>query len=654
MAEERESWGNHIEFFLSSLGLAVGLGNVWRFPYVAFENGGGSFLIPYTLALLFVGLPAFFLELSAGQYARVGANKVWGRMVPALKGLGYGMIFVRFLVNIYYVVICSWANIYLVVGLQKNLPWASCGDFEANTINCYSTKHDTECKETTVNTTYYNSTCLDYSTFCSTFDATYNSTLEERCVYPNGTSSEFSDMYTRVSPADNYYFRVVLGLIKEYEGNIHTFEDYGEIKWELVVSLLVSWVLICLILIKGLKSLGKAAYVITLSPYLVLTVLLAYSAGREGAGEGIKQFFTPDWDVYTSVDSVEIWATAASQILFSLSVGFGSQLVLSSYNDVKNNCHRDALLIGLMNSLTSVFAGVVVFAILGNLAEGGDVSKVIQGGIGLAFVAYPEAVLKMDPPPLWSFFFFFMLINLALSSICGGVQTFLAFILDEKPSLTKYRIHIVVGSCALFFLLGLPMCTTGGIHLFNIFDKRCTSSLLLLCLVEVILISWAYGAEKFLTNIEEMGVHLSKPTRMMLKVMWIGVSPVIIAIITILKWVQYKPMEYNGEVYPDWVQVVGWIFEIFPSVITAGYFIYSNIRHGWSESMSPSLSWDATNASSILMAAKVNEAFFDDAVYKVSPTNSLPRGSLSKEPRGSLSKEPRGSLSKEKEKMTEL
>ena len=76
MSQERESWGNHCEFFLSSLGLAVGLGNVWRFPYVCYTNGGGSFLIPYMLMLIFVGLPAFFLELSLGQYSRVGANKV--------------------------------------------------------------------------------------------------------------------------------------------------------------------------------------------------------------------------------------------------------------------------------------------------------------------------------------------------------------------------------------------------------------------------------------------------------------------------------------------------------------------------------------------------------------------------------------------------
>ena len=73
---EREAWGNHCEFFLTALGLAVGLGNVWRFPYVCYENGGGSFLIPYFIMLFLVGLPGCFLEMSVGQYGRAGAVKV--------------------------------------------------------------------------------------------------------------------------------------------------------------------------------------------------------------------------------------------------------------------------------------------------------------------------------------------------------------------------------------------------------------------------------------------------------------------------------------------------------------------------------------------------------------------------------------------------
>jgi len=566
--------------------------------------------------------------------------------VPGLKGLGYGMIFVRFLVNIYYVVICSWTCVYLVVGMQKELPWKSCGDHETNTYNCFSMAQDQECK-TGGAMTYFDSQCMSYTEFCSKWDGySYTNILgQETCTSSNGTEVKFSALYTRVSPADNYYYRVVLGLIKDYEGNQHTFEDYGSLKWDLVVALLVSWFLICAILIKGLKSLGKASYVITLSPYVVLTILLAYGAGRKGAAEGIKQFFTPDWDKYTSADSYEIWALAASQILFSLSVGFGSQLVLSSYNDVRNNTHRDALLIGVMNSLTSVFAGVVVFAILGNLADGGDVSTVLKSGIGLAFVAYPEAVLKMDPPPLWSFLFFFMLINLALSSICGGVQTFLAFILDEKPEWTKYRIHIVIGSCILFFLLGLPMCTTGGIHMFNIFDQRCTSSLLLLFLVEVVIVAWIYGCERFMGNIEEMGISMPKPIRMMWKILWLVVCPVVLAAVVVMRWINTKPMSFEEKDYPVGAQVAGWFFELFPTAITVGGLIYSLIQRGLRDSFTPSPSWESTNAAAIISAAKVNEAFFDDAVYKLTPSNSLQRSSLPRKTDEDETKQ---------EKMTEL
>ena len=86
----------------------------------------------------------------------------------------------------------------------------------------------------------------------------------------------------------------------------------------------------------------------------------------EGAQEGVEYLFNPDWDI---VKDPNIWAKAAGQILFSLSVGFGGQLVLASYNNFKNNTLRDSLLIGLCNSLTSLYAGIVVFLILGFLAQ---------------------------------------------------------------------------------------------------------------------------------------------------------------------------------------------------------------------------------------------------------------------------------------------
>ncbi|XP_038630619.1 sodium- and chloride-dependent neutral and basic amino acid transporter B(0+)-like [Scyliorhinus canicula] len=81
---ERGNWSSKTDYFLSVIGLAVGLGNIWRFPYLAYKNGGGAFLIPYTLMLALAGMPMFFLETSFGQFASLGPVAAWNA-VPILQ-----------------------------------------------------------------------------------------------------------------------------------------------------------------------------------------------------------------------------------------------------------------------------------------------------------------------------------------------------------------------------------------------------------------------------------------------------------------------------------------------------------------------------------------------------------------------------------------
>lgn len=82
---ERGNWGNDIEFLMSCIAMSVGLGNVWRFPFTALENGGGAFLIPYLIVLLVVGRPIYYLEMIVGQFSSRGSAKVYD-LCPAMRG----------------------------------------------------------------------------------------------------------------------------------------------------------------------------------------------------------------------------------------------------------------------------------------------------------------------------------------------------------------------------------------------------------------------------------------------------------------------------------------------------------------------------------------------------------------------------------------
>lgn len=84
--EERMQWGSGIEFLMSCIAMSVGLGNIWRFPFTAFENGGGAFLIPYIVVLVVVGRPLYYLEMVLGQFTSKGCVEVW-QLAPLLKGM---------------------------------------------------------------------------------------------------------------------------------------------------------------------------------------------------------------------------------------------------------------------------------------------------------------------------------------------------------------------------------------------------------------------------------------------------------------------------------------------------------------------------------------------------------------------------------------
>lgn len=157
------------------------------------------------------------------------------------------------------------------------------------------------------------------------------------------------------SPTQYFWYRTTL-MISE---DINTPEAFN---WKIALALVIAWILVYMCMIKGIASSGKVVYVTATFPYIVLIIFFFRGITLKGAGDGLRHLFTPSW--HKILEPV-VWLEAGTQIFFSLGLAFGGLIAFSSYNPVNNNCYRDAVMVSLTNCFTSMFAGIVVFSIIG-------------------------------------------------------------------------------------------------------------------------------------------------------------------------------------------------------------------------------------------------------------------------------------------------
>uniref|UniRef100_T1KQK1 Transporter n=3 Tax=Tetranychus urticae TaxID=32264 RepID=T1KQK1_TETUR len=548
---ERGNWSSGIEFILSCLSYAVGLGNVWRFPYLCYRNGGGAFLIPYTIMLLFVGLPLFFMELAFGQYASEGPITIW-KISPLFQGLGYAMFLMSGLVGIYYNMILAWAMFYLFSSFTDKLPWSSCeNEWNTNACRKFDTKNCTAHK--------------------GIMDSDGDCILQENVsqeIWQNLTSSK----YNSKTASDEYFHNFVL----EISSGIH---ELGSIRIELALCLLICWLIVFFCLVRGVKSLGKVVYFTALFPYFVLTILLIRGLSLEGSLDGIHFYLTPEWH---RLAEIKVWKDAAMQIFFSLSPCWGGLITLASYNRFHNNFFKDALIVAFGNCGTSVFAGFVIFSVVGFMAKetGLPVSEVATQGAGLAFVVYPEAVAKLPLSPIWSFLFFSMLLTLGLGTQFTLIETVVTGVVDTWPRSLRHRKPLVLCAvCSVMYILGLSMCTRGGMYILQLMDDYCASfSALTIGLIEVIVIGWVYGVDRFFDDTKEMlGKYPYPKNYWKLLLKW--VTPSIIAMILICSIFNTVPSSYGDHLFPGWANGIGW-FLSFLSISAIPILAFHKILMG--------------------------------------------------------------------------
>ncbi|XP_055864533.1 sodium- and chloride-dependent neutral and basic amino acid transporter B(0+)-like [Biomphalaria glabrata] len=538
--DDRGQWGNKAEFVLSCIGLSVGLGNVWRFPYLAYEHGGAAFLIAYIILQLLIGKPMYFMELVMGQYSGSGPTKVW-RMNPAAKGVGISMCIISVIVAIYYNIIMAYTLLFFFSSMQATLPWTQCAEEWVTAYNCVTTRSMSLSKCTdNITTNFMMGSC----------SCTGNSTIDNSSMPLNMTCSP--EIKTRTA-AELFFYKEVIQKSDGIEP-----DQMGAPLYKLALCLLLSWIVVVICLIKGIKSSGKVVYFTATFPYVILLILLVRGSLLDGALDGVKFFIIPDWD---KLADIKVWTAAAGQMFFSLSVSFGGIIMFGSYNKFTNKVYYDSLLISVMDLITSVIAGFVVFTTFGGMARsvGKSVKDVAEGGYGLAFVVYPEALSNLPPSQLWSVLFFFMLFTLGLDSEFGLMETVLTCIQDEFPKTRKYKSYICVGLSIACFFLALPCTCPGGDYVVTIMDHYGADfSVLILSCIEVISVMWVYGVMRFLKDIEYM--LGSRPHGWPYWVFcWTITSPLLIGLLFLYRMIEYSPPTYaGGAPYPQFAQAIGW------------------------------------------------------------------------------------------------
>lgn len=284
------------------------------------------------------------MEMVFGQFSSRGSVKVFD-CVPAMRGVGVGQIVSVAIVATYYSSLMALTLSYFANSFQEVLPWSKCKD-------------------------EWNMTCIPSD--ISTNDNHTN------MMWSNQTKSS----------AELYFLKDVL------RAKDHIDDGLGTPNWTLVTFLAISWSIVFLILVRGVKSSGKASYVLAIFPYFVLSILFVKALTLEGSLNGIKYFLTPQWD---KILDPKVWYAAVTQVFFSLSVCFGNIIMYSSYNKFGHNVYRDANIVTTLDTFTSLLAGCCIFGILGHLAhELGveDVASVIKPGAGLAFISYPGDFLS--------------------------------------------------------------------------------------------------------------------------------------------------------------------------------------------------------------------------------------------------------------------
>ncbi|XP_037273067.2 sodium- and chloride-dependent glycine transporter 1 [Rhipicephalus microplus] len=588
--EPRDKWGYKVEFLLSCLSLSLGLGNIWRFPYLTYQNGGAAFLVPYVILLLVLGRPMYFLELILGQFCSSSTIKSFA-CVPLAQCVPIVMMYTVFLTSIYYSVISSYALAYLYYSLWKVQPWTTCNPEWTNEYCFVQGSVFKSCKEANesllilfgrVNSTESNAVPIKNGSVVVMVPRDEFESRYQGCKNANETSME------------QFFYKRFLGLSSGIA-------ELGGVQGDVFVALLVTWFIVFIAVRRGIRSSGKVAFLTVLLPVLMMAALLIRGTTLTGISFGIAYYLLPKWP---RLLEYEVWQKAAEQVLISLGLAQGMVITMGSYNEFSNNPHVDAYVITVVNVIFSLLGGLVVFMFLGSMSfkmrvsmldvlKIGDIKAdgLYTTGLGLVLMAFPQAVSTVSNSTLWAATFFAMIFCLTVGSQMVFLETLLSPLKDGYEYLSQRRTTLAAIACCVGFLLGIPLTMQGGFYMLTAIDTEVTGNLIRwIALFEIGYMAIGYGIKKLSTDVEFM---LGSPPGFSVELCWKFLCPMLLLIICISSLCEGGPLALGEYVYPDWVHVIGAALVAVPVcfMLIGGVVHFVKCQGSWSEATQPLPDW---------------------------------------------------------------
>ena len=368
LEEQRENWGSRTGFVLAAIGSAVGLGNLWGFPYKLYRYGGGAFLIPYICAMLVIGIPVLILEFSLGHMSQRAAPDAYRGIGRKKEPVGWWGIILGFVIITYYPVILAWCLSFFgrciegIIYYGGQLPWAGIG------------------KEGVTST-------------------------------KNFFLFEYCNMWTGSEGAKPWAL--------------------GSFNPEIVFCLVAIWLLMFLCIFKGVRVVSKVVLWTVPLPWLMLLILAVNGLMQEGAVEGLAYYLNPDWSQLLKPTTWRFafgQVFFSMSLAFGVMITYASFLHRKS--DINNNAAIIGLG-DLGTSFVAGIAVFATLGAM-SVAAAVPVKDVVgEGTVGLAFMAFPYALAQLPYSAWFGLAFFVALLTLGIDSAFSITESVLAAIVDK-------------------------------------------------------------------------------------------------------------------------------------------------------------------------------------------------------------------------------